>query len=98
MYLIRKNIITENNIEKVNGYWVDEKINGQLIESFFIQLDTHKTCSCKYFTESKNPRNHFHILLVENWIRNGCPKYAIYIKNKKGKIETLCPGYIETGK
>ena len=90
MYLIRENIIDK----KVTGYWVDEKINGKLIESHFVTLHP-KTCSCKYFAESHNCYSHFHITLVENWIKNGKPQCAMYSKSKAGKIVTLCPGFIK---
>lgn len=90
MYIIRENII--NGI--VEGYWVDEKIRGTIIESTYVTLYP-RSCSCKFFTESKNTHNHFHINLVENWIRNGKPIAAIYGKSKKGKIITLCPGFIK---
>lgn len=91
MYVIRENIIDN----EVQGYWVDEKIRGTLIESTFVTLHP-KNCSCKHFTESKNIHNHFHICLVENWIANGKPHAAIYGKSKKGKIVTLCPGFIKS--
>lgn len=90
MYLIRENIIDN----EVNGYWVDEKISGKLIESFFVTLSP-RSCSCKYFTESHNPFNHFHINLVENWVKKGKPKCAMYAKSKTGKIITLCPGFVK---
>lgn len=91
MYTIRENIIDD----KVEGYWVDEKIRGVLIESILVTLHP-KTCSCRYFTESKNIHNHFHICLVEHWINNGKPKAAMYGKSKSGKIITLCPGFVKS--
>jgi len=90
MYMIRENIIND----KVEGYWIDEKIRGVLIESTYVTLSP-KTCSCKHFTESHNIFNHFHINLVEHWIREGKPTAAIYAKSKKGKIITLCPGFVK---
>ncbi len=90
MYIIRENIIDG----KVEGYWVDEKIRGVLIESTYVTLKP-KSCSCKHFAESNNIHNHFHINLVENWIKKGKPIAAIYGKSKKGKIITLCPGFVK---
>lgn len=90
MYTIRENII--NN--KVEGYWIDEKIHGTIVESIYVTLYP-KSCSCHFFTESKNVHNHFHINLVEHWIKSGKPIAAIYGKSKKGKIITLCPGFIK---
>lgn len=90
MYMIRENII--NN--KVEGYWIDEKIRGVLIESTYVTLHP-KSCSCHFFAESKNLHNHFHINLVEYWIKSGKPIAAIYGKSKKGKIITLCPGFVK---
>lgn len=90
MYLVRKNISKNKNDD---GYWVDEKINGKLVESYYITLKPC-TCSCQHFEESHNPFNHFHILLVKNWIKEGCPQCAIYAKSKQGKIRTLCPGFL----
>ena len=90
MYLVRKNIVKG----KENGYWVYEKINGKLIESFYITLKPCK-CSCHHFAESNNPLNHFHINLVKFWIKEGCPSSAIYAKSKCGKIQVLCPGFIK---
>lgn len=90
MYLIKENI--EN--DKVIGYIVEEKINGKLIESHYVSLDL-KSCSCKYFAESHNPYNHFHINLCRNWINTGKPMCAMYAKSKKGKIVTLCAGFIK---
>jgi hypothetical protein len=90
MYLIRENI--EN--DKITGYIVEEKIQGVLVESHFVTLNP-KTCSCRYFAESHNCHSHFHINLVENWIKNGCPSCAMYAKSKQGKIVTLCPGFIK---
>lgn len=90
MYLIREDTLDDQTI----GYWVDEKINGNLIESHFVTADL-KTCSCRYFAESKNPYNHFHINLCQHWIKAGKPQCAMYAKSKKGKIVTLCPGFIK---
>ena len=90
MYMIRENVIND----KVEGYWVDEKIRGVLIESTYVTLSP-KSCSCKHFVESHNVYNHFHINLVENWIKHGKPIAAIYGKSKKGKIITLCPGFVK---
>lgn len=90
MYLVRENI-TDN---KVTGYWVDEKINGKVIESYFVTLNP-KNCSCKYFAESHNYHNHFHINLVEHWIKQNKPISAMYAKAKNGKIITLCPGFVK---
>jgi hypothetical protein len=88
MYLIRENV----QDEEITGYWIDEKINGKLIESHFVTKDL-KTCSCKYFAESQNPYNHFHINLCSYWIKSGKPQCAMYAKSKKGKIVVLCPGF-----
>ncbi len=90
MYLIRENIKEDNTSE----YIIDEKINGHLIESFTVTLSPH-TCSCHYFHESNNKLNHFHINLVEHWIKNGKPCAAMYAKSRAGKIVTLCPGFIK---
>ena len=92
MYLVRENIIDG----KVDGYWVDEKIRGILIESIFVRLEPKLSCSCRYFAESKNPHNHFHIELVKRWVESGKPVAAIYAKTKQGKISTLCPGFIKS--
>lgn len=91
MYMIRENII--NN--EVHGYWIDEKIHGTLIESTYVTLKP-KSCSCHFFAESKNMHNHFHINLVEHWIKSGKPVAAIYGKSKSGKVVTLCPGFIKS--
>jgi hypothetical protein len=88
MYLIRPNIIEGN----ITGYWCDEKIQGKLIESHFVTLHP-RACSCRHFTESRNVFGHFHIALVEHYLKNGSPIAAIYGKSKDGKIETLCPGF-----
>ena len=90
MYLIRENI----KEDKTSEYIIDEKINGHLIESFSVTLSPH-TCSCHYFHESNNKLNHFHINLVELWIKNGKHCAAMYAKSKAGKIVTLCPGFIK---
>ncbi len=90
MYLVRKNIVDD----KEDGYWVDEKINGKLVESYYVTLKPN-TCSCQHFTNSNNAFNHFHINLVYNWLKHGCPECAIYSKTKEGKIQTLCPGFIK---
>ena len=89
MYLIRENIINGKN----EGYFVDEKIQGKLIASYFVTLNPI-CCSCHHFAESKNKFNHFHINLVRHWIEQGKPMSAIYAKSKMGKIVTLCPGFI----
>ena len=91
MYMIRENIIDN----EVQGYWVDEKIRGTLVESTYVTLKP-KSCSCNFFLESKNIHNHFHICLVEHWIKSGKPIAAIYGKSKHGKIVTLCPGFIKS--
>lgn len=88
MYTIRENIIDG----EVQGYWIDEKIRGVLIESTYVTLKP-KSCSCHFFTESKNMHNHFHINLVEHWINSGKPIAAMYGKAKNGKIVVLCPGF-----
>lgn len=89
MYLIEESVVDD----KVNGYFVREKISGQLIESHFITKDL-KECSCTYFQLAKNKYNHFHINLVKNWLKLGKPKSALFAKSKKGKIVTLCPGFV----
>lgn len=91
MYLIEEQIDLDNT---VLGYWIREKIQGKLIASYFVTLNP-LSCSCKHFAESHNKFNHFHINLVQNWIKNGKPCCAIYAKSKKGKIVTLCPGFIK---
>ena len=91
MYLIRENMINGTN----EGYFVDEKIQGKLIASYFVTLHPI-ACSCQHFMESKNKFNHFHINLVRNWIEHGKPECAIYAKSKSGKIVTLCPGFIKS--
>lgn len=85
MYTIRK----ENEI-----YFVDHKIDTKLINTFLVTLTPKKSCSCKYFQNSKNYYNHKHILLVEYWIKQGCPKYAFYDFDKKGKIIILSRGIL----
>lgn len=89
MYLIEESIVEG----ETNGYFVHEKINSVLVSSFFVSADL-KTCSCPFFENSHNPYTHFHIILVRHWIEQGKPKSALYAKNKKGKIVTLCPGFI----
>lgn len=89
MYIIEESIVDN----EINGYFVHEKINSILVASFFVSVDL-KTCSCSHFEKSKNPYNHFHILLVKHWIEQGKPRSALYAKNKKGKIVTLSPGFI----
>lgn len=89
MYIVRENIVKD----KCTGYWVDENIDGKLIESFFVTLSP-RSCSCKYFAESQNIYNHFHINLVEYWIRTGKPFGAVYEKSKQGKVRVLCEGFI----
>lgn len=91
MYIVRENVINGEEC----GYFVDEKIRGTLIESIYVTLSP-KSCSCKHFTESKNIYNHFHINLVEHWVKSGKPTAAIYAKSKKGKIRVLCPGFIKS--
>ena len=91
MYMIRENIIDN----EVQGYWVDEKIHGIIVESTYVTLHP-RACSCHFFTESKNMHNHFHINLVEHWIKSGKPIAAIYGKSKKGKIVTLCQGFVKS--
>lgn len=91
MYLLKENF-DENG--KLLNYQIDEKINGNLIESHYISTDL-KSCSCKYFAESNNPYTHFHINLCKHWIKEGKPMCAMYAKSKKGKIVTLCPGFIK---
>lgn len=91
MYMIRENIIEG----EVQGYWVDEKIHGIIVESTYVTLHP-RSCSCHFFTESKNIHNHFHINLVEHWIKAGKPIAAIYGKSKKGKIVTLCQGFVKS--
>lgn len=89
-------MIRENIIEgEIQGYWVDEKIHGIIVESTYVTLHP-KSCSCHFFTESKNIHNHFHINLVEHWIKAGKPIAAIYGKSKKGKIITLCQGFVKS--
>jgi len=89
-------MIRENIIEgEVQGYWVDEKIHGIIVESTYVTLHP-RSCSCHFFTESKNIHNHFHINLVEHWIKSGKPVAAIYGKSKKGKIVTLCQGFVKS--
>ena len=83
MYLIR---------ETSEGFFVDYKIRGYLVESYFITINPKKECSCHFFTESHNYHNHFHINLVEYWIKAGKPKYAMYDKDERGKIKVLCEG------
>lgn len=90
MYSIRENIIND----EVDGYFIDEKIRGILVESIYVTLSP-RNCSCRHFTESKNLHNHFHINLVEYWIKMGKPTAALYSKSKTGKIITLCPGFIK---
>lgn len=83
MYLIR---------EVNEGFFVDYKLRGRLIESYFIRLTPRKECSCRFFAESRNCYNHFHINLVEYWVKQGKPKYAMYDKDNRGKIKVLCEG------
>lgn len=83
MYLIR---------ETTEGFFVDYKIKGYLVDSYFVRLTPKKECSCQFFSAAKNHRNHFHIVLVEKWIADGKPKFAIYDKSKSGKIITVCKG------
>jgi len=84
MYLIRP---SDNG-----GYFVDQKYDGVLVDSFYVQLTPRKSCSCKYFTESNNHYNHFHISLIEYWLKQGSPKSAMYEKDKNGKIKVLFEG------
>lgn len=91
MYLIEEQLDSEN---KTVGYWVREKIANKLVESHFVTLSP-KQCSCKYFAESHNPHTHFHINVVETWIKQGKPCAAMYGKSKSGKVVTLCPGFIK---
>lgn len=93
MYLVSENIIDG----KTNGYFVHEKISGKLINSYFIDYRL-KTCSCKYFAESHNCYNHFHINLVRNWLKQNKPECAMYAKSKQGKIITLCPGFVKSSR
>ena len=83
MYLVR---------ETEEGFFVDYKINGYLVDSYFVTLTPKKECSCRFFMESRNHRNHFHINIVERWIADGKPKFAMYDKSKTGKIIVLCKG------
>ncbi len=83
MYLVR---------EAKNGFFVDYKLKGHLVESFFVTITPKKECSCKYFAESHNHYNHFHINLVERWIKDGKPRTAMYEKTKDGKINVLFEG------
>ncbi len=89
MYLIRENVVDG----ETDGYWVDQKLRGQIVESFFVQMSP-RSCSCCHFAASQNIYNHFHILLVENWLKTGKPTSAIYTKGRKGKIQTLCAGFV----
>lgn len=75
-----------------NGVWIDQKIDGSLVDSVFVQLNPRKHCSCKHFQESLNYYNHFHILLAEKWLKDGCPKSAMYEKDNNGKIKVLFEG------
>lgn len=89
MYLIEESIENDQPI-----YIVKEKIQGHLIEEHKVSLNP-RSCSCRYFAESHNCHNHFHIVLVENWIKNNKPCCAMYAKSKTGKIVTLCPGFVK---
>jgi len=86
MYLIR---------ETEEGFFVDYKLKGFLVDSYFVTLSPKKECSCHFFSETHNHRNHFHINLVEKWVAEGKPKFAIYDKSKTGKIITVCKGIKE---
>lgn len=86
MYLIRES--------SPDCYFIDYKVNNKFIESYYVAFDgTKAQCSCKHFHESHNRLNHFHINLVEYWIKAGKPKYAMYEKTCDGKIKVLCDGY-----
>lgn len=85
MYLVRES--------SPNNYFVDYKIGNKFVESYYVSFDdTRAQCSCKHFHESKNRLNHFHINLVEYWIKEGKPLHAIYEKASDGKIKVLCNG------
>ena len=92
MYLVRENVIDN----KTTGYWVDEKIDGQLITSHFITLYPKITCSCQYFQESHNPLNHFHIQVLKYWLKEGSPKFAMYKKSKIGKVIKVFDGFSDS--
>ena len=93
MYLVREKIVNG----ETEGYFVDEKISGKLIESHFVDVN-FKSCSCKYFAESHNQYNHFHINLCKHWVKSGKPQCALYGKSKDGKIVTLCQGFLRKTK
>lgn len=85
MYLIRESA--------PNQYFVDYKVGNRFIESYYVTIDNTKAdCTCKHFHESHNRLNHFHINLVEFWIKEGKPTNAIYDKASDGKIKVLCHG------
>lgn len=87
MYLIRES--------SPNHYFIDYKINNKFVESYYVSFDgTKAECSCKHFHESHNRLNHFHINLIEYWIKSGKPKNAMYEKTLDGKIKVLHSGYI----
>ena len=85
MYLFRES--------SPNNYFVDYRVGNRFIESYYISIDGSKaTCSCRHFNESKNRLNHFHINLVEHWIKDGKPFGAMYDKSLDGKIKVLFAG------
>jgi tRNA U34 2-thiouridine synthase MnmA/TrmU len=70
-----------------------------IIEDFnFLTEERIKECSCKYFAESHNPYNHFHINLCKHWLKMGKPQCALFGKSKDGKIVVLCQGFVRNKK
>lgn len=80
--------------ETNSGYFLDCKDDkGNINETYLVSPKNNGyECSCEYFKRTKNFYNHFHILVVKEWIKSGKPKYARYYKDKNNKLMVLIDG------
>ena len=81
--------------ESETGFFVEKKDKtGEIVDVCLVTKDLNKfSCSCPYFQRTQNEINHFHILVVKEWLKRNKPEMAMYIKNRDNKLEILSSGY-----
>ena len=74
-----------------SGYFVDAVENdGHIIGTYLVTRGPFGySCSCEAFARIKNQYNHFHIMVVKQWLKDGQSDTARYYKGKDKKVHKL---------
>lgn len=74
-----------------SGYFVDAVENdGHVIGTYLVTRGPFGyACSCEAFAKTKNQYNHFHIMVVKQWLKDGSSDTARYYKGDDKRVHRL---------